>query len=158
MAEHESRKQEAAAVASEAMSQSSTDIRRRLARRVRYLRSQRRWTQEALAERAALTGKYIGQIERGEVYPSLRVLEQLARAVGVPLHELLDWSDEHHGTTPERLYARLSSQEVNQIRGALTVLQLLFTEPVTSEKRRGIEPRPPAEPARRRDRSGSKDR
>ncbi len=63
--------------------------RRTLGRRLRTLRRQRGWSQDDLARRAGLSQPYIVQLE-GAVRenPSLAVLQQLARALGVTLSEL----------------------------------------------------------------------
>lgn len=60
-----------------------------LGRRVRMLRNLRGLTQEELGERAQLTGKFLGQIERGNANPSLELLARLARALQIELWELL---------------------------------------------------------------------
>lgn len=64
-------------------------VQSRLGRRVRELRLAREWTQEELAGKAKKHPTYIGGIERGERNPTLKVLAQLARALGVSLNELL---------------------------------------------------------------------
>ncbi len=93
--------------------------------RLRYLRRERAWTQEALAEHADLTAKYIGQLERGEVWPSLRVLDQLARGLDIPLHELVRLP--LPGTkSREVLRGELSSDDVKVISRALGILQRVF--------------------------------
>jgi transcriptional regulator with XRE-family HTH domain len=64
-------------------------IQSRLGRRVRALRTERGWTQEELAARAKKHPTYIGGIERGERNPTLTVLGDLARALGVSVAALL---------------------------------------------------------------------
>jgi transcriptional regulator with XRE-family HTH domain len=61
---------------------------KRLGRRVRELRVQRGWTQEGLADRAGKHWTYIGGIERGERNPTVLVLADLARALGVGIGDL----------------------------------------------------------------------
>jgi transcriptional regulator with XRE-family HTH domain len=46
-------------------------------------------SQEKLAERADLSRNYIGMLERGERFATLEVAERLARAIGVPLEQLI---------------------------------------------------------------------
>lgn len=41
-------------------------VRKALGMRIRSLRKERGWSQEALGERSALSGKFIGEVERGE--------------------------------------------------------------------------------------------
>src|SRR5438552_19207 len=64
-----------------------------LGRRVRALRTLRGLTQEALGERAGLSGKFLGQIERGVGNPSLQILVRLAQALGVELWEMLRFEE-----------------------------------------------------------------
>jgi len=56
---------------------------------VRRLRTERRWTQEDLAEAAGLTTTYVGQVERGDKVPSLTVVLKLARGLSVSPAEVL---------------------------------------------------------------------
>jgi transcriptional regulator with XRE-family HTH domain len=56
--------------------------------RVRELRERKGWTQEELAARCHRHWTYIGGIERGERNPTLRVISDLARALGVPIRDL----------------------------------------------------------------------
>lgn len=56
-------------------------------RNVREIRTTRNWSQEHLAERAALDRTYIGGIERGERNPSLLNILRIAKALEVdPCH------------------------------------------------------------------------
>lgn len=64
-------------------------VARRFGRAVRHLREQRGWSQEALAARAELNRSYMGEIERADVMPSLATADKLARALGLPLSDLI---------------------------------------------------------------------
>ena len=57
-------------------------------RRVRELREQRGWTQEDLAAKCGRHWTYVGGIERGERNPTLRVISDIAHALGIPVREL----------------------------------------------------------------------
>ena len=46
-------------------------------------------TQKELAERAGLSARYVGAIERGDVSASVTVLGQIAEALGVEPGDLL---------------------------------------------------------------------
>jgi len=50
---------------------------------LRALRRGHGWTQEQLAERAGLSYKFVGEIERGSGNPTLGTLVRLAQALGV---------------------------------------------------------------------------
>jgi transcriptional regulator with XRE-family HTH domain len=62
-----------------------------LATVIKKLREQRDMTQEQLAKKARVTQGYIAQLEGGlRRNPSLPSLRKLARALGVPVTELLE--------------------------------------------------------------------
>jgi XRE family transcriptional regulator, regulator of sulfur utilization len=62
----------------------------RLGAVVRRLRRERDWTQEQLGRRAGLQQAYISQAESGvRANPSARIVTKLARALGLPVTELL---------------------------------------------------------------------
>jgi|DewCreStandDraft_3_1066083.scaffolds.fasta_scaffold01960_6 transcriptional regulator with XRE-family HTH domain len=61
------------------------DLAKEFGQAVRQLRQARRFTQEALSERAEISVEYLSRIERGlpKSPPSWNVLERLGRALGV---------------------------------------------------------------------------
>jgi len=59
-----------------------------LSRRVRSLRTAKKWTQQELGEKANIDYKFLGEIERGEKNPSFKILVQIAEALDVELTEL----------------------------------------------------------------------
>jgi transcriptional regulator with XRE-family HTH domain len=58
-------------------------------RRVRILRQTRGWRQDDLAAEASISRNHIGAIERAEREVCLRIIGQLAKALGVAPTELL---------------------------------------------------------------------
>ncbi len=56
---------------------------------LRRKRHDQHMTQEELAERAGLSARYVGAIERGDVSASVTVLGQIAEALGVEPGDLL---------------------------------------------------------------------
>ena len=56
---------------------------------LRRKRHEQHMTQEELAERAGLSTRYVGAIERGDVSASVTVLGQIAEALGVEPRDLL---------------------------------------------------------------------
>jgi len=61
-----------------------------LAERIKALRDARGWTQEQLAERAAIQRSYLGDLELGRRNPSVRTLVKVANAFGIAVAELLE--------------------------------------------------------------------
>ncbi len=59
-----------------------------LGQNIKRLREKKSWTQEELAEKADLHISYIGQIERGLRYPSLKVLFKIADALEVRIVDI----------------------------------------------------------------------
>ena len=57
---------------------------------VRQLREGRGWSQEQLSEHANLNRSYVGEIERGQVIPSIVTAEKLANALELPVPTLFD--------------------------------------------------------------------
>lgn len=93
-----------------------TDLRGQVGARLKQLRQARRLTQEALAERAGLSYKFIGEVERGRGNPTLTTLAALANALGVSLIDLL-------GVEADR--PRLTPRQATQVRDALASLETL---------------------------------
>lgn len=57
--------------------------------KVRFIRKERGLSQEQLAHNANLHRTYIGMIERAEKNITLLNIEKIAKALDVPVHELL---------------------------------------------------------------------
>ncbi|MGH2344725.1 MAG: helix-turn-helix domain-containing protein, partial [Chloroflexota bacterium] len=66
------------------------DLQETLGAVIRRERRDRRRTMKWLAEKAALSLVYLGEIERGKKYPSALVLERLAWALDLPVAGLLE--------------------------------------------------------------------
>ncbi|KAF0815308.1 HTH-type transcriptional regulator SutR [Andreprevotia sp. IGB-42] len=56
---------------------------------VRSAREAQAWSQEVLAEKADLNRSYLGEIERGDVVPSLHTMAKVSVALGLNLSELI---------------------------------------------------------------------
>jgi transcriptional regulator with XRE-family HTH domain len=63
-------------------------LQRELGNRVRLLRHERGWTQEALVDRSGLDRSYLSMIEAGTTNPSLRTLSRLATGLQVNIEDL----------------------------------------------------------------------
>lgn len=65
------------------------DLRDVLAANLRRLRHERGLAQDDLAYEAKVSRSYLSQLEKGVFYASLKILEKLAKALGVEPHELI---------------------------------------------------------------------
>ncbi len=66
------------------------DVRKRVGINLKRLRQDRGRSQEALAFESGLHRTYISGVERGVRNPTVRVLEEIAKALKVPAAELLE--------------------------------------------------------------------
>ena len=67
-----------------------SDLQEIVGKVIRQERQLRQMTIKELGEKAGLSEIYVGEIERGQKYPSAKVLESLARALDLDLAELLE--------------------------------------------------------------------
>lgn len=65
------------------------DLLKRFGARIRKMRKERGFSQEAFAALCELDRTYIGGIERGERNVALRNIERITRGLGVSLSELM---------------------------------------------------------------------
>jgi transcriptional regulator with XRE-family HTH domain len=67
-----------------------TPMARQMGRRLRKLRIAKKLSQATLAKRADLSREYVNKIEAGRYDPPLSTINALAKALGVPVTELLE--------------------------------------------------------------------
>lgn len=65
------------------------DLQDVLASNLRRLRHEKGLAQDDLAYEAEVSRSYLSQLEKGTFYASLKILEKLARALGVEPYELI---------------------------------------------------------------------
>ena len=64
------------------------DIKKKFGAKVKYLRTEKGWSQEKLALTADLDSTYIPSIEKGDRNVSITVIEKIAKAFKVSVSEL----------------------------------------------------------------------
>jgi transcriptional regulator with XRE-family HTH domain len=79
-----------------------------MGRHLRSLRTARSLTQQALGERADVHYKFIGEVERGERFPSAEILFKLAAALELAPRDLLTF--EHELTDRKELLAAITGK------------------------------------------------
>ena len=67
-----------------------TDLRELLAQNIKKYRKIRGFSQEMLAEKAGTSTTHIGMVETGKKFPSVRMLEKIAEALGIDTPELFN--------------------------------------------------------------------
>src|SRR5438128_11690799 len=70
--------------------QKSADLQEILGKVIRQERQNRRMTIKDLGDKAGLSEIYVGEIERGQKYPSAKVLESLTEALELDIADLLE--------------------------------------------------------------------
>jgi len=104
-------------------------IRKFIGQRLRALRKERGLTQERLGELSGLSGKFIGEVERGQKSISIDSLYAIAVALRTPLPSLVDV---RVGEAPpsedvERIYALMAGPHRQEdVRRAYNVLRAMF--------------------------------
>lgn len=81
------------------------DLQEIMGRVIRRERQDRHLTIKELGEKAGLSEIYVGEIERGQKYPSSRVLESIAQALEIDIADLLEMVAEEirYEREPEKL-------------------------------------------------------
>ncbi len=110
---------------------------RRLGERVRILRNQRGMTRKALARHAKVSERYLAQLEAGLGNGSIVLLRRIARAIGLPVTQLV-----HEGAEPaldlvllSQFLERLSPPTLAEAR---ELLLERFSKPSEDVRRRRI--------------------
>ena len=98
------------------------DLQEVIGRVIRRERQDRQITIKELGDKAGLSEIYVGEIERGQKYPSSKVLESLARALDLDIADLLE----------------LMAEEIRFERQPETVNAIGFTLPSTSGQPRRL--------------------
>ena len=89
-------------------------VRQFLGQRVRELRKQRGLSQERLGQQSSLSGKFIGEVERGEKSISIDSLFKVSVALSVPLGQLTNVQSSKRATAPsedaQKIFALVSAK------------------------------------------------
>lgn len=97
-------------------------------RKLRAIRKAAKLSREKLAERAGINSNYLGEIERGEKWPSLEILSALARVLNVSVGDFFDYGaqEQNINLLKAKLRHLLEDREVAEIQQAQRVLKALF--------------------------------
>jgi transcriptional regulator with XRE-family HTH domain len=97
-------------------------------RKVRALRKAAKLSREKLAERAEINANYLGEIERGEKWPSLQIIRALAKALNVSAAGFFDFESQEPNLAQLKLKLRqlVENREIEEIQRAHRILKALF--------------------------------
>ena len=97
-------------------------------KRVRSVRTAAKSSRESVAERAGITPNYLGQIERGEKWPTLEVLVKIADSLSVSPETFFDFEIENESAhfLHRQISALLADKDTKQLQQALRVLRALL--------------------------------
>jgi transcriptional regulator with XRE-family HTH domain len=102
-------------------------LRTFLGQRLRAFRKERRLSQEALGSRAGLSGKFIGEVERGDKSISIDSLYRIAAVLRMPLHLLTDVKGGRGKTAPspeaEEIFALVAMRPRAEVKRAYEVIR-----------------------------------
>ena len=106
-------------------------VRKFLGQRLRELRKERSFSQERLGQASSLSGKFIGEVERGEKSISIDSLFKVAVALKVPLTQLTDVRPGRRVVVPsneaEKIFALISGRHrPADVRKAYEVLRSML--------------------------------
>jgi transcriptional regulator with XRE-family HTH domain len=108
---------------------SIVSTRKALGKTIREIRKMKDLTQEALGEKANLSYKFIGEVERGKVNVSLDSLVRISQALKVQVGDLFRKGKEPILKIPVKdktPYSKLSNQDKQTIKKALKLLNKTF--------------------------------
>src|SRR5205809_5047632 len=106
-------------------------VRKLLGQRLRALRKQRGWSQEKLGDQSSLSGKFVGEVERGEKSISIDSLYKVSVALGVPLGHLTNVERSRRATAPsedaQKIFALVSDKHAPaKLRRAYAMLRKIL--------------------------------
>ncbi len=99
-----------------------------LGRRIRTLRTSKGLTQQELGYRADVDYKFIGEIERGNMNPSFKVLVKIANTLDIELPEILRFEQEisDQKELESRITQILKTMSVEKLQNVLLLLRTLY--------------------------------
>lgn len=108
-------------------------IEKRIGSRITEIRLSKKLTQAQLAEKVNLSVETISRLERAISFPSLKTLEYIAKALGVPLKSFFDFADsepknEVYERDLAKLTAFLRTLSTKDIRLIHEILKVVFSK------------------------------
>jgi len=97
-------------------------------RKVRAVREALHVSRELAAEKSGITANYLGEVERGEKWPSLEIICAIATALNVSLSTFFEFETQETdpGVLIQMLHRVIEKRTIEQQQQALRVLRGLF--------------------------------
>jgi transcriptional regulator with XRE-family HTH domain len=97
-------------------------------RKIRAVRDAVHMSRELAAEKSGITVSYLGEVERGEKWPSLEIICAIATSLSVPPAVFFDFEAQETdpATLTEKLHRIVENRTTEQQQQALRVLKSLF--------------------------------
>src|SRR6267143_2983914 len=94
-------------------------------RKIRAVRKAAKLSREKLAERAGINPNYLGEIERGEKWPSLEIISSLAKILNVGVIRFFDYESQEPNVNLLRAKLRhlLEDRGITEIQRAHRILR-----------------------------------
>jgi Predicted transcriptional regulators len=99
-----------------------------LGKRIRTLRTTKGLTQQELGNQSDVDYKFIGEIERGNMNPSFKVLMKIAKALDIDLPEILRFEQEtsDQKELEKRIKKIIGTLPVEKLQNVLMLLRVLY--------------------------------
>jgi transcriptional regulator with XRE-family HTH domain len=97
-------------------------------RKVRAVREAVRMSRELAAEKSGITANYLGEVERGEKWPSLEIICAIATALGASPQIFFKFESQETdpGVLIQKLHRIIEDRTTEQQQQALRILKGLF--------------------------------
>jgi transcriptional regulator with XRE-family HTH domain len=94
-------------------------------KRLRSVRGKR--SRASIAEAAKISSGYLGELERGEKWPALDIIVELAKVIGVSPGTLLEFESEEVNPQilHDKIVSALEDRDTKQLQQALRILKAL---------------------------------
>lgn len=104
-------------------------LQRKIGGKIAEIRLERKFTQAQLAEKMGLSVESVSRMERGVTFPSLKTMEKVGEALGVPLKSFFDFEDEDAKSDGfSRELSKLIAQARKLDAGELALLRRILKE------------------------------
>ena len=97
-------------------------------RKVRAVREAVHMSRELAAEKSGITANYLGEVERGEKWPSLEIICAIATALGISPQIFFEFEAQETdaGVLIQKLHRIIENRTTEQQQQALRILKGLF--------------------------------